>query len=257
MTKKIKISVVSYVNSLPFVHGLEHSEFADEYELQKDIPSECARKLVENEVDIGLIPVAVIPLLREAYILTSYCIGAVGEVSSVLLLSEVPLEKIETILLDFHSRSSVQLTKILAEKYWKISPQWKNADDNFLHEISGTTAAVVIGDRTFNLKKKFAFAYDLSLEWQKMCGLPFVFACWVANKKLPEIFLQHFSQAIEWGVKNKSAVIDELKSKHIPDFDAEKYLNHFISFDFDDAKKKGMNLFLKYLKEAEKSTISE
>ena len=94
--KKIKISVVNYTNSLPFVYGLENYKGVMNFELQKDIPSECARKLIDNEVDIGLIPVAVIPLLKEVHILTNYCIGAVGEVSSVLLLSEVPLEKIET-----------------------------------------------------------------------------------------------------------------------------------------------------------------
>jgi hypothetical protein len=52
--KKIKISAVSYLNTLPFIYGMEQNlELLEQIELSKDIPSECARKLIEGEVDLA------------------------------------------------------------------------------------------------------------------------------------------------------------------------------------------------------------
>src|SRR5665213_3010681 len=96
----IRISAVSYLNTKPFLYGLELAHIPD-VEISLDNPAECARKLIENEVDLGLVPVAIIPLLKEAHILPGFCIGADGAVESVKLYSHVPLEKIKTILLDY------------------------------------------------------------------------------------------------------------------------------------------------------------
>ena len=106
---KIKISAVSYLNSKPFIYGLHHSNLFNEIELSQDIPSVCAQKFIDEKVDIGLIPITVIPKLKEYYIISDYCIGAVGKVSSVMLYSDVPLNAIKNILLDYQSLTSVTL----------------------------------------------------------------------------------------------------------------------------------------------------
>ena len=115
---KIRVSAISYLNSIPFVYGLENSPLQSEIELSLDIPSECAKKLLENKVDIGLVPVAIIPQLKFSEIIGPYCIGANGPVESVCLFSQVPLNDIEEIQLDFHSKTSVQLVQLLSKKYW-------------------------------------------------------------------------------------------------------------------------------------------
>jgi len=119
----IKVSCVRYLNSQPFIYGLKNNPVINEIDLSLDIPSVCAEKLLNGNVDIGLVPIAVIPELKESHIISDYCIGADGKVETVLLLSDVPLEKIETVLLDYQSRTSVLLVKMLAGKFWKISPQ--------------------------------------------------------------------------------------------------------------------------------------
>ena len=86
---------------------------ADEIDLVIDYPANVAKLLVENKIDIGLIPVAAIPLLREHYIISDYCIGCDGEVASVCLFSQVPINEIETILLDYQSKTSVALLQLL------------------------------------------------------------------------------------------------------------------------------------------------
>ena len=236
MVNKIKISAVSYLNTKPFVYGLQHSDIINEIDLSLDIPSMCAKKLLNDEVDIGLVPVSILPELKEHYILTDYCIGAEGAVKSVILFSEVPLNEIKNIYLDYQSKTSVQLVKVLAQNFWKIKPAWIDADKNYEEEISDYAAGIVIGDRALELKNKFKFSYDLAEEWKKFTGLPFIFACWVSNKKLPEAFINKFNQAICFGIENKESVITNPNER--------EYFEKYISYEFDEKKKKAMKLFL-------------
>ncbi|MDQ3110130.1 MAG: menaquinone biosynthesis protein [Bacteroidota bacterium] len=243
----IRISAVSYLNTKPFLRGLEISPVKD-ISVSLDIPSECARKLLEGEVDLGLVPVAIIPRLKEAHILPGYCIGADGPVASVKLYSQVPLSEIKTILLDYQSRTSVTLARVLASELWKISPEWKKAEAGFESAVSGTTAAVIIGDRTFQLNGTFNYEFDLSEEWKKLTGLPFVFACWVSNKELPENFKTAFSKAMEAGLQHMDEVIKEESPEYLP-FDVEKYLRQSLNLRLNDRGEAAIALFLDKMKQ--------
>ncbi len=247
--QKIKVSAISYLNSKPFIYGLENSPVINEIDLCLDMPSICGQKLLKDEVDIGLVPVAILPEMDDYYLFTDYCIGAVGAVKSVVLFSDVPLNTIEKISLDYQSRSSVLLVKILAKKFWKINPEYINATEGFENNVAGTNAVVVIGDRAIQLIGKYKYSYDLAKEWKNYTGLPFVFACWVANKKLPEDFIQRFSEAIKFGVANKQQAIAELEMKAFSAFNIQEYVEQYISYEFDDNKRKGMELFLSLIKE--------
>ena len=117
--QKLRISAVSYLNSLPFVYGIKNSGFLKNIELSLDVPSVCADKLISGKADIGLVPVAAIPLIKNARIVSDFCIGADGKVQSVLLISRKPLQEIQKVYLDLESRTSVGLAKVLAKEYWK------------------------------------------------------------------------------------------------------------------------------------------
>lgn len=248
-TNKIKISIVSYTNTLPFRWGLKNSQLIEEIDLQEDIPSICAQKLLFNQVDIALIPVAVIPKLNESYVVSNYCIGADGKVDSVKLYSDVPLTEIKQIILDYQSRTSVALTRVLVKEKWDIRPHYVDALPGFEENISGTTAGVVIGDRTFQLNGKFNYEIDLSEEWKELTGLPFVFAAWVANKKVDTDFVSKFDAALKNGVEDISEAVRELNQKQIlSNEDANNYLQKSISFSLDESKRQALNLFLDKLK---------
>ncbi len=244
--KKIKISAVSYLNTKPFVNGLIHSDIFNKIDLFLDMPSLCASKLKDNLVDIGLVPVAVIPEIKGAQIITDYCIAASGKVRTVILASQVPLPEIKTIILDYQSRTSIQLVQILAEFYWHISPLWVKGKPGYIHrEIKDTTAAVIIGDRVFEAEKEFAFIYDLGAAWKEMTGLDFVFACWVANKWIDPEFISEFNAALLYGELHIPEVIRENESNY-PGCNLDDYFRENIVFHFDDSKRKGLELFLKY-----------
>jgi len=250
--QRLKISVVSYLNSKAFVLALKNSPLSDQFEISLDIPSDCATKLLNDQVNIGLVPVAILPLLKSGQIISDYCISADGPVASVLLLSEKPIHAVEKIILDYQSRTSILLARILANKSWNIKPDWLKGEPGFENNIKGSTAGLIIGDRALFLKDRFPYSYDLSDEWKKLTGLPFVFACWVANKSLDPDFLFAFNTSLAKAAGFIPAVAKESATENFSVLQIEDYLKKNVSFTLDEQKRRGLELFLSLAKEYER-----
>jgi chorismate dehydratase len=245
--KKIKVGAVSYLNTKPLLYGIKQSnELMQRIELIEDYPSKIARMLIDGAIDAGLVAVSIIPKLKEWHIVADYCIGANGNVASVCLFSEVPLEKIEKLLLDYQSWTSVDLCKILLKHFWKISPVLEDAKENYIKDIKGTTAGVVIGDRALAQRKVSPYIYDLGGAWKTMTGQPFVFAAWIANKQLPNDFIKQFNEANAIGLIR----IDEVIAANLNGvYDLNVYYKKNISYQLTKEKIAGMNKFIDLLKE--------
>jgi len=201
-----------------------------------------------NEVDIGLIPIVKILQMPEFYIVSDMCIGAGDAVRTVVLASETPLENISTIYLDSHSRTSVVLAKILAKHYWKIEPEWVHfSEDIIMYPRTENSAAVVIGDKVFGLKTPYI--YDLAVEWYKFTGLPFVFACWVANKPINEGFISRFNEAMTKVSANIETIVEYYRDRAPAGVDLREYWTKNISYPLTADKRKGLKLFLQYASE--------
>ncbi len=239
---KIRVGVVSYLNTKPLLYGIERSPIMGQIELIKNFPAAIATLLVEDQIDLGLVPVAVIPRLKTSYIITDYCIGAENAVASVCLFSDVPIEEITTVMLDYQSNTSVKLFSILMGEYWQKEVHTQPAQEGYELQIKGTTAGVVIGDRAFLQRAKSKYVYDLAEIWKRHTGLPFVFAAWIANKKLPDNFISAFNLANGFGLDNLETVITE--EKPYPFYDLSEYYHHNISYKLTEEKRAGLALFL-------------
>ena len=244
--KKIRVGAVSYLNTRPLLFGIYRHSIFNEIDLIEDYPSKVAQLLIDDKIDLGLIPVAAMPQLKEHHIVSNYCIGADGPVASVCIFSEVPIEKIKNIYLDYQSKTSVNLAKILLKEYWKKDVNFLPAKtEEFRNLIKEDTGAVIIGDRALEQRTRSKYIYDLGEAWKKHTGLSFVFAAWVCNKKLPKEFISSFDDANFLGLQHFEEVVKETPS---PDFDLLDYYTNHISYYLDDQKRKGMDLFLKMLK---------
>ncbi len=245
MDKKIRIGAVSYLNTKPLLYGLENSRLEKEIELTLDYPAAIAKGLLSGKLDIGLVPVAILPLMEEYHIVTDFCIGCNGPVASVCLFSDVPLHEAETVLLDYQSRTSVALTRILLKHYWKLNPVFEDTGgDEYIHRIGQKTAGLVIGDRALEQRQHSKFVYDLGEAWKDFTGLGFVFAAWISNRKIDPEFLRTFNELNAIGLQNIPEII---RSNPYPHFDLGQYYTANISYELDDFKRAGMNLFLEFL----------
>jgi len=248
--EKIRISAVRYANTYPFLYGLTESGFNKRAIIETDHPSDCAAKLIEGRSDVGLIPVAAIPLMKESHIISDYCIGANGRVRTVQMMGNYEFKDVRRVYLDYRSRTSVNLIKVLARHYWKKDFIWIDTSEGFdFASVANNEAVVLIGDQCFEFESHYRYRCDLAEEWKKYSGLPFVFACWISNKSLPDDFVEDFNNALSLGVKNIDLVTERYgKSGSITGMELRKYLTENIDFLLDNEKKKAMSLFLDLLK---------
>jgi chorismate dehydratase len=248
---KIRISAVKYANTYPFIYGLTESGFDKKVVLETDHPADCASKLISGKADIGLIPVGALPFLKEYHIISDFCIGANGNVRTVMLLGNCPFDEIETIYLDYRSRSSVNLAKVLAKNFWKKEFRWVNTTKGFdFKNIGRKEAVVLIGDQCFEFENSYRYKIDLAMAWKEATGLPFVFAAWTSNKQLDREFIDEFNNVLASGVKNIDSVVKKFgQTGVIKGNILKKYLTENIDYDFNDEKKKALKLFLKLMSE--------
>lgn len=245
--KKIRISAVSYTNTKPFLYGIQNTDIINQIDLSLDNPSDCAQKLIDDVVDIGLIPVAATISLPHWEIVSDYCIGAVGPVNSVFIFSNCEIHQVKTLQLDPQSRSSNNLAKVLLKNFWQIQPELITSAPDYSQSTDEYTAFVQIGDRTFGKAENYPYVYDLAAEWIKFTGLPFTFAAWIANKTIPQEFINSFNQSLQYGLDHREDLFKQIPMRN--DFDIRDYLTRRIDYPLTEPKKQALYLFLKYIKE--------
>lgn len=242
LERKIRVGAVSYLNTKPLLYGIERAECRKDMDLVLDYPAKVAQMLLNDEIDMGLVPVAVIPRLREWHINTDFCIGADGDVASVCLFSETELHQTEKVLLDYQSRTSAALTRVLLKNYWRMDPVIEDGGgEDYRSRINGTTAGLVIGDRALEQRRISTYIYDLADAWKDHTGLSFTFAAWISNKPIDPGFIDAFNAANAVGFQH----LDEIVAAHpYAIFDLKKYYKQHISYQLDERKRAGLEEFL-------------
>jgi chorismate dehydratase len=247
LDKRWRIGVVSYFNTQPLLLGIEKADFLSKIELVKDYPAKIAQALIDGQIDIGLVPVAITPFLSHPHIVSEYCIGTRTKVASVAIFSKVPMDQIESIYLDYQSRTSVQLARILLQEFWKKDIHCLKAEEGYIQSIEGNTAGVIIGDRALANLTNFEYVYDLGEAWMEHTGLPFVFAAWMSNQPIPDDFKALFNHANAYGVEHIDEVLNQLPAR-THDYNMEEYYTKNIEYRLSDTMQQGMQLFLEKVK---------
>lgn len=249
----IRVSVISYLNTIPFAYGLLNHSINRDIELRYATPAEAANDLLEGRTDIGIVPSAIIPSLGKESIISDFCIGATGNVASVLLCSGVPVEQIKRVYLDSESKTSVLLSRILFRNHWKIDIQYASFEQSS-QEIDYSASYILIGDKALRNRVKFNYVYDLAQEWVNYKNLPFVFACWASNRKLDKEFLYNFNDALRFGVDNIEAAVNTIPHEFGNDY-SYNYLVNNISYNLTPQKRDGLSEFWSLALEELKSKV--
>jgi len=244
--KQVQVAAVSYLNTKPLLFGVKRSEaLLANTVIHEGYPSKIAQDLLSGKAHVGLVPVAILPQLSHYKLITDFCIGATQAVASVCLFSKVPIEQVTTILLDYQSRSSINLCRVLLRHYWQKEVTLVPANEQFIDAIDGTTAGVIIGDRALTALQHFPYVYDLAEHWIAYTGLPFVFAAWVCTATdLPQGWEATFNAANAVGFQHLPEVIAE---NTFPYYDLYHYYTQNISYQLDAAKLQGLNRYLALL----------
>ena len=168
------VSTVPYINSMPYVHLFEQKS-TSRYSLSLDPPIRGVEKFAAGEVDAALLPVAALRSLSRPFKRVPFGIASVGQVRSVLLLSQCEVHEIEELFLDYQSVTSVQLLRVLMRSHWQCTAELLPASVGYETEICGARGGLVIGDRALQHSRCFDHVYDLEIHLNFLIHIDLVY----------------------------------------------------------------------------------
>ena len=251
---RLRISAISYLNTVPLMWDFEHAHAGAEYDLSYTIPSACARALAAGEADIGIIPAAAYTTIPDLLIIPDVAIAARRAVRSILLVSKMPVERVRTVALDASSLTSVALVKILFAK-WLGGPRTYSAMEPKLDQmLTACDAALLIGDPALQIDRTRYTTLDLAEEWNARTGKSFVFAFWAVRKqalhgKNTEQIAETFKKSRDHGLapENLETIAQEWAPRLGLTIEAVRtYLVRNIHYYLDPPCLEGLSLFYRY-----------
>ncbi len=246
MSPRVRIGAVSYLNSLPLVHGLAGGPRGPALELTYATPAALADLLAAGELDVALLPVIELARIPELEIVPGLAIGSRGPCRSVLLVSTRPAEEIKSLALDRDSRTSNALARLLLDQVWQRRPQIVSCAGSLAESLRGAHAAVRIGDKAlFEPLPPGARAYDLGEIWTRETSLPFVFAVWAAR---PGVVDRELYLALHAARRDGSRAIERIAAGYRWNGEgraeiARDYLTRNIRFRLGSTEIRAMELF--------------
>jgi chorismate dehydratase len=241
-----RIQGVAYLNAWPVLYGLMLGKEPER--LRMALPSVLAQRLLKREVDVALAPVATLFLRPGFELVPGICLGADGEVLTVLIVGERPVEEMNKLLLDTSSGTSVILAQLVADHLRKgRAIELEPADPaRIAREAHGTTGAVLIGDPAFAARSAFPYTLDLGAAWKAWTGLPFVFAAWIAQSgALDQGVLDMLEHSVSFGLGARRDIAHLWAAQHggEPAF-YERYLTAHMQYRLEPHFEAGLSEFL-------------
>lgn len=254
----LRIGSVRFLNAKPLDYGFKNARMINNrilnqynYEYIEDIPSNLIKKLLNDEIDIGLI--SSIEALRNENHFTYFRelgVCAKKSVQSIIYIKKTHNfnQPVKLILADISSKTSVALLKILYYKTFHMLPSFLlETPENILKKMDENTGGLIIGDPAIDLllyNNNF-FTKDLAEWWYEFTNLPFVFALWTYKKELnfdEKIFLESFNL----GINHINNIINDYP---YPKTFSLNYLKRILYYNIGEEEVQSLKLFKTYLME--------
>ena len=228
----LTIGRIPYINCYPVYGAIDRGLIRIDADLVDGVPTALNAMMAAGKLDVSV--VSAVEYARDSrryLLLPDLAISCDGPVRSVMLFSKRPATELSQrrVLVSRSSMTSVALLELLFDDVWHAQPLFVPTDA----EISDVArfgaedheARLVIGDAALLLETSstnrehrksgsspdraipdYPYAYDLGDEWKKWTGLPFVFAVWVAQRKVAvDAALAAHAGLIasrDWGIAN-------------------------------------------------------
>ena len=255
----LRIGCVKYLNARPLIRGWPG-------EVEFDHPSALCERLANGELDVAL--VSSFEFLRNPIyrIIDDVSISSDGPVYSVVVAHRDEISRIDEIELDPASETAVNLLRCLLGELG-LNPHLKQHSTGILPVgPAGVSPAVVkpgsagraqllIGDQAIRFRQKHADEFqfwDLGEQWNKLMGLPFVYALWlirpevVAPKQIADCLRglrdENLGRLNELIADAVAGVADPLHPEITRQFLSAYYHEH-LRFSFGKKEKEGLRTF--------------
>jgi chorismate dehydratase len=244
-----KLGVFDFLNAKPLIYAIEKDKISHNFELVYDIPSQIAVKLLNKEIDAGLVPSIHYAKYSVKYRIVPWvCIASHGAVNSIRLYFRKDLKDIKTVAVDISSMTSVVLARVILSEKYDVQPKFIAMRPNLADMLLEADAALLIGDHALFEKTGYESYLDLGDEWDDLTGLPFVYALWVGRREsLSEEDVFALVKAKDYGIQNIDTISYEASQRYGVDFDfCKSYLTENLFYELGEREIAGMKEFFTY-----------
>lgn len=261
LPRPIKLGRISYTNAWPVFHHFDPAELPFRTELHSDMPATLNRKLRAGEIDMAAISSYAYGISSESYyLLPNLSVSSFGRVQSILLFLKSPLEKVINgrIALTTTSATSVNLLKIIMEKFYGGKPTYEDAEPSLEKMLENTDAALLIGDHAIRASwtKHSYHVLDLGEVWNLWTGHWMTYALWAVHRETAHRYPEAIERIYQGLLESKGESSGNLepivtKALHQIGGTPQYWDNYFhtLSHDFGSEQKAGLQLYFRYARE--------
>lgn len=256
--RALRIGRINFTNVWPVFHYFPVEKFGSSIEVISQVPTELNRNMREGLIDISAISsYAYAESHQRYYILPDLSVSAKGSVRSILLFYKDSLDRVKNgrIALTTSSATSVNLLKIIMQKFHGGSPEYSFAPPALHDMMKGMDGALLIGDDAIRAswEKHGYHVLDLGAEWTRLTGNWMTFALWVVQREavqhMPQLISQvqaAFMESKKKGLADPSGIISSAIDRlgGAPDFWNQYFSD--LSYSFTEEQKKGLLMYYQY-----------
>ena len=235
--ESLRIGCVKYLNARPLISGWPGKVVLDH-------PAALCAQLARNDLDVAL--VSSFEFLRNPIyrIVDGVSISSTGAVYSVVVVHCSDIADIEEIELDPAAETSGNLLRCLLAEL-ELPARVTNRSSSSIME---KRARLLIGDQAIRFRQEHKgelHFWDLGEQWNKLVGLPFVYALWLVRPEIRD--LKSIAEQLR---KLRDANLCDLgeligKEKDFEQDFCDRYYREHLRFSFGEKEKEGLQMFAK------------
>jgi chorismate dehydratase len=256
----IRIGKIKFTNVWPLFYYFpqQRPEFRDSVQFEEQVPTQLNRAIAAGTIDMGPISsFAYGANYREYLLYPDMSVSAHGQVRSILLFHREPLERVahSRVALPTTSATSVNLLKIILEKFYGGSPSYTYAAPSLEDMMKEHDAALLIGDDAIRAswQNHGYLVTDLGEEWLRQTGQWMSFAVWAIRKdtadRYPELVKRVFGGFLESKRKSLDDPAGMIGEAVASIGGTESYWRHYfggLCYDFGPKQWEGLQLYYDY-----------
>jgi len=261
LSRPIRLGRISYTNAWPVFHHFSPERLPFPTEIHSDLPAKLNRKLSNGEIDLAAISSYAYGISSDSYyLLPNLSVSSFGRVQSILLFLKSPLERVlhGKIALTTASATSVNLLKIIMEKFYGGKPTYEDAEPSLEHMLENADAALLIGDHAIRASwtNHGYRVLDLGEVWNVWTGRWMTYALWAVHKdtahRRPEAvraICEALLESKRRSYENFSPIVDKAMSQIGGTSDYWRGYFDTLRHDLGAEQKSGLRLYFKYARE--------
>lgn len=255
---QIRVGRITYSNVWPIFYYFPFAKFGDSVQFIEQVPSTLNKAMASGDIDMGPISSFAYGENYDSYVLCpELSVSAKNEVNSILLFHRKPLDQIKNgrIALTSASATSVNLLKIIIQKFYGGTPEYTTSSPNLDEMMKEHDGALLIGDDAIRASwtETGYMVTDLGQEWRKWTGKGMTFAVWAireeAVRQYPELIdnlHQAFIHSKQQSLADPASMIHDAQASI---GGTESYWLHYFNdlcYDFGSEQWEGLNLYYRY-----------